>query len=87
MHLIRVEYLQIMKRGFLKHFADPYNWVDVTHLTMNTIFLVFHRIENSKFNMDRQRTWSGISVCVLWLKLFDWMRLFDGTAFFMRLLT
>ena len=33
------------------------------------------------------RTAATISVIFLWFKVFDWLRLFDGTAFFTKLIT
>ena len=33
------------------------------------------------------RTAGTISVIFLWFKVFDWLRLFDGTAFFTKLIT
>ena len=38
-------------------------------------------------NTDQIRIISALSVFVLWLKLFDWLRLFEQTAFYIKLLT
>ena len=85
-HLAIVEQMQMKESGFLNHFLNIYNWIDSAHLIMNIIFIAFTLFDFEFMDANKQRTWAAISICFLWLKLFDWMRLFDGTAFFMRLL-
>ena len=33
-----------------------------------------------------QRYLAAVSVCCLWIKVIDWLRLFDGTAFYIQLI-
>ena len=40
-----------------------------------------------KESLQTQRFMAAISVCCLWLKLFDWLRLFEYTAFYVRLIS
>ena len=84
-HLVIVEYFQMIKKGVIKHFEDPYNWVDMIHLTMSIVSLITNFLNYGVLDTTFQRTWSAILVLLLFYKFFDWMRLFDGTAFFMRL--
>ena len=84
-HLVKVEYLQMRNQGVIKHFEDPYNWADLIQLTMSIVFVLLNFIDYGVLDMTNQRTWSAILVLLLFYKFFDWMRLFDGTAFFMRL--
>ena len=40
----------------------------------------------TKYTLETQRFVAAIQVCFLWVKVFDWLRLFDGTAFYIRLI-
>jgi len=39
------------------------------------------------YDLYTQQTLAAIAVGLMWFKLFTWMRIYDPTAFFLRLLT
>ena len=57
------------------------------YLTTNTLILVSSLFEGLLLDNYQMRTAGTISVIFLWFKVFDWLRLFDGTAFFTKLIT
>ena len=78
-----------MQHSILLYLLDPWNWVDIIHLFMNSglilmsLYCYLMRIEIE----DGVRTWAAIAAFMTWMKFFDWLRLFDSTAFFIRLMT
>ena len=57
---------------------------DLIYLILNSIVLIVNMLD--LIDMYDQRTIAAISVCFLWFKVFDWLRLFDTTAFFISLI-
>ena len=57
---------------------------DLVYLILNTFVLTSNLI--GLISIESQRTLAAISVCFLWFKVFDWLRLFDTTAFFISLI-
>ena len=51
-HLVRVEYFQMRNKGAIKHFEDPFNWVDLIHLTMSIVFVLLNFIDYGVLDMD-----------------------------------
>ena len=58
---------------------------DLTYLLLNLLVLFMNLFDHDD-TIDFQRTFAAISICFLWFKVFDWLRLFDGTAFFIILI-
>ena len=58
---------------------------DLTYLILNLV-VMFMNLLDHEGTLEAQRTLAAVSVCALWLKVFDWLRLFDGTAFFIKLI-
>ena len=86
-HQARTEYCQLKQCKLVQEYLLSYwNFIDVIHLSMNSFLIVMHCIDDSYFDLSLQRVWAAFAVCFLWAKLFDWLRLFDGTAFFIRLM-
>ena len=64
---------------------DYWNMNDLTYLVLNLIIIFMNLLEHEA-TIEVQRTIASISVCLLWFKVFDWLRLFDSTAFFIKLI-
>ena len=67
------------------YFSDYWNMNDLTYLLLNLLVLFMNLFDHDD-TIDLQRTFAAISICFLWFKVFDWLRLFDGTAFFIILI-
>ena len=70
-----------------------WNLIDYSYilLSLAVMFmnLFYHWVEfevSITEELEFQRMIASICVCFLWIKVFDWLRLFDGTAFFVRLI-
>ena len=80
----RCEWTQLKNSETLKdYFTDYWNMNDLIYLICNFIVMIANLFGYSR---EWQITLSAISVCFLWFKVFDWLRLFDNTAFFIRLI-
>lgn len=49
----------------------------------NLVTLCLHSVDA---NVHTQKVWAAISIFLLYIKLFYWLRLFDSTAAFIRML-
>ena len=67
-----------------EYFTDYWNINDLVYLILNTLVLICNFL--SLIPLYNQRVFAAISVCFLWFKVFDWLRLFDTTAFFISLI-
>ena len=64
---------------------DFWNMNDLTYLILNLVVMFMNLVDHDG-TLEKQRTLASVSVCFLWFKVFDWLRLFDGTAFFIKLI-
>ena len=99
-HLFRVELIQFRSSGALNYILDPSNWIDIAHLSLSIGLILINFIASTNHYYEFtsahshhddidgifRETWSVFVILFIWLKLFDWMRLHDGKAFFVRLL-
>ena len=58
---------------------------DLFYLILNFVIMIMNLLDHEG-TLELQRTLASISVCFLWFKIFDWLRLFDKTAFFIKLI-
>mmetsp|Transcript_34071 Transcript_34071/g.45898 ORF Transcript_34071/g.45898 Transcript_34071/m.45898 type:complete len:178 (+) Transcript_34071:2258-2791(+) len=66
------------------YFRSGWNWIDLSSILLNWIVVIL----NAKLHdIHKLRDWASLAVILMWLKLFYWMRLFQPTAFFLRMLT
>ena len=83
MNQFMIEYTQIKNSSIRDHFSDFWNLNDLAYLTLNTI-VVFSNF-NGFMDIFYQRVLAAWSAIGLWMKVLDWLRLFDTTAFFISL--
>lgn len=93
--MIRIEVVQFIAEGksIKKYLFNAWNLVDLVKLSL-TSFLTINSligwfVERSWFDMkfvQALRILAAFDSFLLVLKIFDWMRLFDNTAFYMSLL-
>ena len=58
---------------------------DLTYLALNSLVMASSIIGNL-IPLDQERNFAAISIICLWFKVYDWLRLFNDTAFFVRLI-
>ena len=80
---IMIEYTQIKNANLRDHYRDFWNLNDLAYLTLN-IIVVFSNL-NNLMDIFYQRVLAAWSAIGLWMKVLDWLRLFDATAFFISL--
>ena len=82
---IFIEVLQIIGGGFKQYFRSPYNWADIFQLASTTIIVIESLFSFQETDKSRIRIFAAFSIFVVWLKVFDWLRLFEGTTFYIKL--
>ena len=66
------------------HFGTFWNYNDMLYLILNVTILISKHF--SLIAIEKQRYMAAIASVSIWLKLLDWLRLFDNTAFFVALI-
>ena len=85
-HQCKNEYIQWKKQETaLDYFDSVWNFNDITYLLINLIVMLSN-IAGDVIPLEKERNFAAISIICLWVKVFDWLRLFDETAFFIRLI-
>ena len=69
--------------GIVEYLKDFWNILDQLSFFANTTTLLLHSIDAS---IPSQKTAAAISIFLLYIKFFYWLRLFDSTAAFIRML-
>ena len=67
----------------MEYFLDFWNILDSLSFIANAITLIMHSYQSS---IPSQKTAAAISIFLLYIKFFYWLRLFDSTAAFIRML-
>ena len=85
-YLIAIECGQIHNEG-VKDYLNFWNTCDLFQLISTLYIVVEHLIlTDDETNKENERTVASLTVLIAWVKVFDWLRLFDETAFYMKLM-
>ena len=88
---ILTEVRQIVNEGIKSYFTEGWNYLDLTQVTMNAIFIGMMSMcvydERLEFDVETIRVISALSSFIMWVKCFYWMRLFEKFAHFITLIT
>ena len=87
-YLITTEVLQFINCGFFKYFGQLVNYMDLYQFIMN-LFLVLTsllQIDVPHLSDEKKRVFSSLIMICLWMKMFDWLRMFDLTSRFVSLI-
>jgi len=79
------EMIQLFGKG-LTYFLDFWNVFDCASFILNTLLVVNHLGEFELFEKNTIVVLCFVSMTIMWMKLFQWFRLFDSTSFYMRLI-
>ena len=69
----------------LQYFSDVFNWIDLTGLLMTLLITVMTLMDEPCIAVETLRLFAAIASCLLITKFYDWLRLFEGTAFYILL--
>ena len=78
-----IECCQLRALGFREYFSDFWNILDQLSFFTNATTLLVHTIDA---DASLQKTIAAIAIFLLYVKFFYWLRLFDHTAAFIRML-
>ena len=70
---------------YAEYFFSVWNMNDLSYLALNTLVML-SSITGNLIPLDVERNFAAISIICLWFKVYDWLRLFNDTAFFVRLI-
>ena len=89
-YVLRSEVRQFIKtkqrEGLGEYFKSIWNWFDIAGLSF-TIFIWFMTLFRiDAVEIQKLRIIAALTSCFNFIKIFDWLRLFDGTAFYVQLL-
>ena len=60
--------------------------MDLLSYILNTILIICTIMRLDFPDIDTRRVICSILVCIIWAKMFDWLRMFDATAFYIKLI-
>ena len=70
-----------------EHFGTVYNVLDVVQL-ISTFWITVANLQDGGSSLkDVHRVVAAFSLFIIWFKLFDWLRLWEETAFYIKLIT
>lgn len=79
------EYVQFKSEGnFVKYLTNYWNLNDLVYLFLNPLLLISNLFE--LMPLESLRLIAAISSIFLFVKVIDWLRLFDATAFYVSLM-
>lgn len=78
-----LEVMQMQAHGIRDYLGDFWNILDQLSFVFNLVTLCLHSVDA---DVHTQKVWAAFSIFILYIKLFYWLRLFDGTAAFIRML-
>lgn len=82
-----VEVIQLRsKDNLIEHFMDIVNICDMGQYLMNLVLVVVTVYKLDFIEEDTRKIMSALVGMLLWLKMFDWMRMFDTTSFYIKLI-
>lgn len=74
------------KQKLMKHFSSIMNVCDFVQY-MTTLMLVITNLIDAQWpSVESCRIIGAFLVFILWFKMFDWLRMFDATSFYIALI-
>ena len=67
------------------YFKDVQNWVDLIGLGLTATITLITLIESQRLSMEVLRIMASFASCLLIIKVYDWLRIFENTAFYIKL--
>lgn len=69
----------------LAYFKSFWNWVDIINLVFTPTIIIFAPFVQDDYHLQLLRVIAAVNSCSFFVKTFDWLRLFEDTAFYILL--
>ena len=73
-------------KRFTKYFTNPMNLFDLFQYMTCLMMMILSMLNLDWPTLPTRRIIAALLVFILWFKMFDWMRLFDSTSFYIKLI-
>eukprot|EP00353_Schmidingerella_taraikaensis_P012617 CAMPEP_0185586908 /NCGR_PEP_ID=MMETSP0434-20130131/46624_1 /TAXON_ID=626734 ORGANISM="Favella taraikaensis, Strain Fe Narragansett Bay" /NCGR_SAMPLE_ID=MMETSP0434 /ASSEMBLY_ACC=CAM_ASM_000379 /LENGTH=186 /DNA_ID=CAMNT_0028208379 /DNA_START=145 /DNA_END=702 /DNA_ORIENTATION=+ len=83
-YAVYTEYWQIKARR-RKYFKSFWNWVDLVNLSLTFLITIVTLLEVDWVSIESLRILAAFASCLLFVNIYDWLRLFESTAFYVTL--
>lgn len=70
----------------IKDYMNGYNLIDIIAMGLTTVFVFDTLFEIKNIDTNSLRIIAALNSFLLSIKIFDWLRLFDATAFYILLI-
>ena len=70
----------------INYFKSLFNWIEMSSLLVCLIIVITTLIEEYWITKKTLRILAAIDSCVMLMTSYFWLRLFEGTAFYIRLI-
>lgn len=67
------------------YFTNFFNQIDLTALVLTPTIIICSMTAEPFITLNALRVMAAIDSCCMFIKMFDWLRLFEGTAFYILL--
>ena len=84
-YMIYIEVMQ-MKREKSDYFKQALNYFDLFQFISNIFLILVTMFEIDYFSKSFIRMLGSLVAIVIWVKVFDWFRIFDATSFYIKLI-
>ena len=83
---VYIEIIQSKGTPFLDYVRNYSNWIDFYTFFVSAYIVTVSLMRQNYPDLRIQRLFAAFCILLLWLKVFDWFKLFKKTSFFIRLL-
>lgn len=81
------EIIQLYNDGFVDYFRSLWNYNDIANYSLTAFVIVVNSFfKDDLIEMDLLRAIAAVTIALVILKCFDWLRLFEKTAFYVLLM-
>jgi len=88
--MLYIEYYQLFNsddpKKVRRYFSDVMNILDLFQYSMTSLIVLMTMLGLPLYGIGATRVTCSILVFLIWLKIFDWLRLFDSTSFYIKLI-
>ena len=85
------EFKQLIVKGVVEYIFDFWNWGDILSIVANTYYLIllmqgYFEHDDNQMSYEMKcllRTTAGLSVFLMILKMFYWMKIYHVTGYFL----
>lgn len=81
----KIKQIRHLKGKLLNYFTSVWNWVDIVSLSMTYIITIMNLAESEIVSLQTYRLLAAIASCLLLVKVYDMLRLFETMSFYIEL--